>query len=94
MVYALGVIDLLLRGFEVSLNLSVDRPPPDDLSLLASLHRHGFDAPALDFELADFNDVHLQVGALAILISFLDSLLRSDATDFRSPPANLTISFN
>jgi len=72
-------MDLLLHEFEGSFNFSIVLALLDDPSLLASLHRHRFGVPDLEF--TDLSDAHLQTGVLSSRASFLDPLLRSEATD-------------
>lgn len=79
--YVFDVIDLLLLEFEDSFSFSIVLALLD-LSLFVSLHRHRFGVPALDLELTELRDAHLQTGVLSSLrVSFLEPLLRSDATD-------------
>lgn len=77
--YVFDVMDLLLHESEDSFGFSVVLALPDDLSLLASLHWFG--VPVLDFELTELRDVHLQTVVLSSMVSFLESLLRSEAAD-------------
>lgn len=53
-------MDFLLHTSEDPFNCSIVFTLLDDISLFVSLHRHLFDVPALDLELVDFIDVHLQ----------------------------------
>lgn len=53
-------MDLLLHTSGDPFNCSIAFTLLDDISLFVILHRHLFNVPALDLELADLIDVHLQ----------------------------------
>lgn len=55
-------MNFLLCTSEDSFNCSIVFTLLDDSSFFVSLHRHLFDVPALDLEIADLNDVHLHMG--------------------------------
>lgn len=71
--YVFDVMDLLLHESEDFFTFSIILALLDDLSLFVSLHRHWFGVPA--------RDSHLQTDVLSSRVSFLESLLRSEATD-------------
>jgi len=80
--YVFDAVDFLLHESEDSFSFfSIVLALLDDLSLLVSLHRHWFGVPALDLELTEFRDAHLQTGVFSSQISFLEPLLRSEAAD-------------
>lgn len=75
--YVFDVMDFLLFESE---DFSTVLALLDDPSLLASLHRHRFGVLALDLELAELLDAHLQAGVLSSSrISFLESLEAADS---------------
>lgn len=79
--YVFDVMDLLLHESEDSFTFFIVLALLDDLSLFVSLHRHWFGMPALDLELTELRDTHLQTDVFSSRVSFLELLLRSEAAD-------------